>query len=100
MRRKNNSPRKFKVPCTVFVRHDWESLEAHLELEGDVHADAGDKIFVEGPPIAARFGESAVFHREATVIRAGWIKRQWTKLAARLELTELYEVSFSSRSLS
>ena len=35
--------------------------------------------------------------RTATVTRAGRIERLWTKLAGHLELTELYEVSFSER---
>jgi hypothetical protein len=42
-----------------------------------------------------RFGDKLVLHRRATVERAGWLERQWTRFAARFELSELYEVSFT-----
>jgi hypothetical protein len=37
-----------------------------------------------------------VFERRATVTRAGPLKRAVTKLAAYLDLAELYEVSFNA----
>ena len=51
---------------------------------------------VHGDPIRVRFGDKLVLHRNATVERAGWLERQWTRLAARFELSELYEVSFTA----
>jgi hypothetical protein len=36
-----------------------------------------------------------VFHRQASVRRAGWLGRLWAYTEGYLELTELYEVSFS-----
>ena len=42
-------------------------------------------------------GSEMLTRRTATVTRAGRIERLWTKLAGHLELTELYEVSFSER---
>ena len=49
--------------------------------------------------IAASLSDSAPA-REATVERAGWLERQWTRLCARFELSELYEVSFTPGRLS
>ena len=43
------------------------------------------------------YGERLTVRRTATVTRAGRLERAWTKLIAHLELTELYEVSFSER---
>lgn len=40
--------------------------------------------------------EKLRLRRNATVTRASGIERLITKIAARFELTELYEVSFSS----
>ena len=57
----------------------------------------GDKVRVHGEPIVVGFGESAVFDRTATVERATAIERLWTKFAGHFEMTELYEVSFTSR---
>ena len=52
----------------------------------------------DGDPIRVPYGEKLVLRRQATVTRAGALERAFTRLLARLELTELYEVSFSSGS--
>jgi len=65
-------------------------------LEGDVPIYPGDRVRVHGSPIRVEYGEAARYDRVATVMRAGWLSRQWTRLMARLEITELYEVSFSA----
>jgi hypothetical protein len=41
------------------------------------------------------FGERIVVRRRATVVRANGLDRLRAKIAGYLELTELYEVSFS-----
>jgi hypothetical protein len=46
------------------------------------------------------FGERRVVERIATVERAGVIERLWTKLAGHFEMAELYEVSFSDRTIA
>ncbi|MBS0278768.1 MAG: hypothetical protein JSR81_14195, partial [Proteobacteria bacterium] len=43
------------------------------------------------------FGQKIVERRWATVIRANWLERAWTKLTARFALKDLYEVSFTPR---
>ncbi len=89
------SKRKFQVPCRVDVQNTWESLHAHVELPPDVEIGPGDKVRVHGDPIFAPLGESLVLEREATVIRANWLQRMWTKFTAHFEVDELYEVSFT-----
>lgn len=86
--------------CTIEIEHSERSLHAHVELDGAPALGPGDRVLVHGDPIRVRFGQKLVMRRDATVQRAGWLERQWTRLASRLELTELYEVSFTSGRLS
>jgi len=89
-------PDSFDVPCTLDIEHTAESLHAHVELEGGVQIEPGDKVKVHGEAIDVPFGERRTFRRTATVTRAGWTDRLWIRLTSRLELTELYDVSFTS----
>lgn len=89
-------PRQFDVPCTIEVEHTNEHLHAHVALDGDVPIFPGDRVRVHGSAIQVAFGESTSFRRIATVMRANWLARQWTRFLAWLEITELYEVSFSA----
>lgn len=91
-----HTPRRFDVGCTIEVEHTNEHLHAHVALDGDVPIYPGDRVRVHGDPIRVEFGEAASYSRTATVMRAGWLSRQWTKFLASLEITELYEVSFSA----
>ena len=86
---------KVEVPCTVDIEHSFDSLHAYVELEG-IEVGPGDEVLVHDAPTRVDFGERVVVRRRATVVRAGWLERAWTRLTARLELTELYEVGFSS----
>lgn len=86
------------VPCTIEIENTFESLHAHVDLEGAEPVSAGDSVLVHGEPIRVPYGQKVTLHREATVTRASGIERLLTALAARFELTELYEVSFSSGS--
>jgi hypothetical protein len=88
--------RRFDVPCTIEIENTFESLHAHVELDGDVKIEAGDEVLVHGDEIRVPYGERRTLRRNATVTRAGWLDRALTRLGARFELTELYEVSFSS----
>lgn len=88
-------PRTVEVPCTVDLEHTEDSLHAYVELEG-VEVGPGDEVLVHDAPTTLRFGERTVHRRRATVRRAGPLERLWTRLTATLELTELYEVGFSS----
>lgn len=91
------SPRRTSVvPCTIEIENTFESLHAHVELHGCPPVSAGDEVLVHGDVIRVPYGQKVVIDREATITRAGWLESMLTRLAARLELTELYEVSFSS----
>lgn len=92
----NRVPKIFDVPCTIEVEHTNEHLHAHVALDGNVPIFPGDRVRVHGEAIQVLYGESATYNRTATVRRAGWLARQWTRFLASLEITELYEVSFSA----
>lgn len=87
--------RRFTIPCTIRVAHNYESLEAHVELDDGVEPGLGDKIRVHGAPLTVPFGQDLVVRREATVIRANLLERLWVRFQSMFFLTELYEVSFS-----
>ena len=89
---------KIDVPCTIEIENTFESLHAHVELDGGLIVNAGDEVLVHGDPVAVAYGNKVKLRRLATVTRANWIDRAITRAMARLELTELYEVSFSSGS--
>ena len=89
------SRRSQVTPCTIEIEHTASSLHAHVSLDGEPELRPGDRVRVHGAPIRVRFGDKLVLRREATVERAGALERWWTGLAARLELSELYEVSFT-----
>jgi hypothetical protein len=87
--------RMFDVPCTVEIENSAETLHAHVELEG-FEVGPGDEVIVHGAPTNVPFGERVVARCHATVRRAGPLDRLKAKVEGYLELTELYEVSFSS----
>ncbi len=88
--------RRQPVPCTIEIEHSACSLHAHVELDGEIALGPGDRVRVHGAPIRMVFGERLILRRDATVERAGWLERQWTRIAARFGLSELYEVSFTA----
>ena len=92
-----NGRRTVEVPCTVEIEQTPESLHAHVSLDADFEIEPGDEVQVHDAPTSVPYGERLVVRRTATVTRAGRIERLWTTLAGHLELTELYEVSFSER---
>lgn len=87
--------RVITVGCTVRVENTADYLYAHVELDG-IEPGPGDSVTVHGAPAKVMYGEKATFRCTATVVRATWIGRLLTRIAAYLELTELYEVSFSA----
>ena len=86
----------FETPCTVTVEQSSEHFHAHVELDGDIAMEPGDKVRVHGAPISIPFGTRQVFERRATVTRASPLRRALTKAAAYFDLSELYEVSFNA----
>ena len=91
----NLSKRVIEVPCTIEIEHSWESLHAHVELDG-VTVEPGDEVHVQGGEIVVPYGEKRILRRMATVTRASAPERLWTKLTGDFEFMELLEFSFSS----
>jgi hypothetical protein len=89
-----------ETPCTIEIEQTHDFFHAHLTLEQDIEIQPGDRVLVHGKPIRVAFGQKLLERRTATVERANWLARAWTKIAARLELTELYEVSFTPGRIS
>ena len=89
------SPKSFDVPCTVEIEQTSETLHAHVVLDGDIQIQPGDEVRVHDAPTHVEFGERLVVRRTATVVRAGPVDRLRARIEGYLELTELYEVSFS-----
>ncbi len=87
--------RRFEVPCTVEVSHTFESLHAHVALDGDVAVAPGDEVLVHGAPIEVPYGEVRTERRTATVTQATIWERMWTRATGDLEFMELCEFSFS-----
>ena len=90
---------RFDTPCRVEVEHSDERLCAHVLLAGDSAIGPGDRVRVHGAPIRVGFGERRVVDRIATVERATTLERLWTWFAGHFEMAELYDVSFSDRTL-
>ncbi len=88
-------PRRFDIGCSIEIERTGESLHAHVTLDRDVGIRPGDEVLIQGEPIVVKFGEQLNLRRTATVVRAGLWKRMLMHLAGYLELTELYDVSFS-----
>lgn len=89
------SSKSFETACQIEIEQSPEHFHAHVELAGNIEIQPGDQVRVHGEPIMVGFGERRVFHRTATVRRAGLLRRAWTRFAGHFELAELYEVSFN-----
>ncbi len=83
------------APCTVEVSHVFESLHAHVRFDNGAVVHPGDEVLVHGKPVLAAYGEVITEARTATITRAGWFKRQWTRMTGNLEFMELCEFAFS-----
>jgi hypothetical protein len=84
--------RQVHLTCEIDIEQSWESLHAHAIPE-DIDIAAGDTIIVhdtEGALSAAHYTGK----RNATLIRAGFWRRRWTRFRSIFELTELFEVGF------
>lgn len=91
------SRESFDVGCTVDVQNTFDSLHAYVELDGDIAIKPGDEVIVHGRPVEVPYGERVVLQRTATVRRANWLERTWTRMTGDFEFMELCEFSFSER---
>ncbi len=91
------STRSFVVACTVRVSHRFEDLSAHVELDGEVAIAPGDQVLVHGAAMNPPYGEVQSERRLATVTKASWLERTWTRFTGDLDALSLLDVSFSDR---
>ncbi|MEO1334610.1 MAG: hypothetical protein AAFV29_03165 [Myxococcota bacterium] len=91
------SRNRFDIDCTVEVSHTFESLHAHVLLDGDIPIHPGDRVLIHGTPIHPPYGEVQTERRTATVTRATSLERLWTKMLGTAQCLELLEVSFTDR---
>ncbi len=87
--------KRFDVPCTVEIEQTSETLHAHVVLDSPIEIRPGDEVTVHDAPTHVNFGEKIVVQRTATVVRGNPLDRLRARMEGYLELTELYEVSFS-----
>lgn len=87
----------FDVACTVEVSHTFESLHAHVSLDGDIPIHPGDKVLIHGTPIHVPYGQVQTERRTATVTRATSLERLWTKIMGNAQCLELLDVNFTDR---
>jgi len=88
-------PRRQCVPCSVEMVNTCDEFYAHVVLEG-VEVGPGDEVLVHGAPTRLAYGSRLVLGTQATVSRASWLGRWWTRTIGRFELSLLYEVSFTT----
>ncbi len=86
----------WETGCTIAVEHTADNLHAHVELDDNVAIGPGDQVRVHGAAVHLPFGTALTLRRRATVSRASLIARWLTQIKAHLDLTELYEITFSS----
>ena len=89
------SARSFEVGCTVRVSHTFDDLSAHVELDGDLPIHPGDQVRVHGLAINPPYGAVCVERRRATVTRASWFERTWTRLTGDLDCLTLFDFGFT-----
>lgn len=89
--------RRYEFPCTIEIENTPELLHAHVELDSAFVVEPGDEVQVIDAPDRPAYGDKILVRRRAVVTRAGVLERIWTRLASNLELTELYDVSFTER---
>jgi hypothetical protein len=85
--------RTVDVHCAVDIEQTRDSFHAHAVPQG-IDIRPGDVVMVYGAPIDISFGDHITCDCRATVARAGWLVRAWTRVAGMFDLTELYEVGF------
>lgn len=89
------SGRSFDVGCTVRVSHTFGDFSAHVELDGNIALEPGDRVLVHGAAINPPYGEVRTERRVATVTRATWLERNLARLRGELDCLSLLEVGFN-----
>ncbi len=82
-----------QIACDVDLERTDDSFHAYAVPDG-IDIRPGDTVQVHGMPSRLQFGDRRRFRTDATVTRAGWLRRLWTEAVSVFELTTLYEVGF------
>lgn len=85
--------RTMSVRCDVEIEQTPQSFHAYAVPDG-VALRPGDVVLVHDVPTAVAFGERLACVCDATVHRAGPLRRAWTRATSIFALTSLYEVGF------
>ena len=88
--------RTVRARADVDLENTPDSFHAYAVPDG-VAIRPGDVVQVHGVPSGIDFGAHVTMQCPATVSRAGWLARQWTRFTALFELTGLYEVGFEPK---
>ena len=91
---------KESAPCVVTISHRFEELSAHVKFTNGAVVNPGDSVLVHGSEIMAPYGALVEEERLATITRASWLERQWTRWTGDFEFMELCEFSFSEEVMS
>jgi hypothetical protein len=89
--------RTLDVGCRIEINHTPENFGAHVHLDGEPEIAPGDRVCVYGDPIEVVPGQDMDVRRRARIERATMFGRAWTRFRGQFEITELYEVSFTTR---
>lgn len=84
------------VGCLIEIRHTPEQFGAHVHLDGEPEIGPGDRVCVYGDPIEVIPGIDQHVRRRARIERATVLGRAWTRFWGNFEISELYEVSFTT----
>jgi hypothetical protein len=87
---------QFRTRAVLDLEHTADSLHAYVSIDG-VELGPGDEVLLIDADSTLRFGERRRRTAIAIVTRAGWLRRQWFKAASIMQLTSLYDISFSDR---
>lgn len=85
------------IACRIAVERTNEHFFAHQVYYNNPAFEPGDSVITHGEEIHVQNGSKFLVKRRASVKKANWFQRQWTKFISILEITELYEVSFTGR---
>jgi hypothetical protein len=86
--------RQVEIDCDVDLERSLDSFHAYAVPDG-IDIAPGDVVIVHGLPSRLAFGENRRFRARATVQRAGYLRKIWTRFFSVFELTGLYEVGFA-----
>ena len=87
-------PALLTIACDIDLERTDDSFHAYAVPDG-VEIRPGDRVQVHNMPIRLHYGEARHFRTQATLIRAGRLRRLWTRFASLFDLTSLYEVGFA-----